>query len=74
MKKYRLTKITVKTREIISFSKDTTDEMQNAVCPVCQAPLPFSLPVTENSAGAANARKRPNEILPAKVSGDQEKK
>jgi hypothetical protein len=49
MKKYRLTKITVKTREIISVAKTAATGNEDTVCPVCRAPLPVFLP----AAGAA---------------------
>jgi hypothetical protein len=43
MKKYRQTRITVKTREIISFSRnavsETADNLNNFVCPLCQSPV-----------------------------------
>ena len=57
MKKYRLTKITVKTREIISVPATAANENETAVCPVCHAPLPsLSLPNTEAAdAGLLNA-------------------
>lgn len=53
MKKYRRTKITVKTREIISVSKTATNEIETAVCPVCHTPLPVLLSAAENSNDAA---------------------
>lgn len=45
MKKYRLTKITVKTREIISAQKNTTNEIQTPVCPICHSPIAKLSPV-----------------------------
>jgi hypothetical protein len=54
MKKYRLTKITVKTREIISVSKTTAaNETEIEICPVCHTPRPVLLPAAENSHDAA---------------------
>jgi hypothetical protein len=63
MRKYRLTRITVKTREIVSLSKKAADENENSVCPVCHAPLSASLPAAE---------KRLVELSPAKASGEQD--
>jgi hypothetical protein len=74
MKKYQLTKITVKTREVVFLSRDTNDETQNAVCPVCHAPLSAKIPLAEKSAGAANIRQPPGELPPATGSDDQDKK
>jgi len=53
MKKYRLTKITVKTREIVSVSKASAHEAAEAVCPFCHAPLATGLPVAEPPAKLA---------------------
>jgi len=63
MKKYRLTKITVKTREIVLLPKNAADRNENPVCPLCHAPLNASLPAAE---------KRPVELSPAKASGEQD--
>lgn len=62
MKKHRLVKITVRTREIISLRKDAADEIKNSVCPICHAPL-----ATEKV--VANA-----ELMPAEFSDNQIKK
>lgn len=56
MKKYRLTKITVKTREIVSRSKNAASEIEISVCPVCHAPVSAPLP---------DAEKRLAELPPA---------
>lgn len=55
MKKYRQTRITVKTREIISVSRnaanETASDVQNHVCPLCRSPL--VLPLDAKSISAA---------------------
>lgn len=61
MKKYRLTKITVKTREIISLSKNAANESEISICPVCHSPFSAMLPAAESSAAPA-AQKRPAEL------------
>lgn len=53
MKKYRLTKITVKTREVISVPATAVNESETAVCPFCRAPLPALPPPAAEA--AANA-------------------
>lgn len=60
MKKYRLTRIKVKTREIVRLSKDTADEDQIAVCPLCRTPFALALP---------SAEKPPPALTPADDSG-----
>lgn len=60
MKKHRLTKITIKTRETVSLSKNAANETPFAVCPVCHTPISIQLPPVENS--AAESEKR---LLPA---------
>jgi hypothetical protein len=67
MKKYRLTKITVKTREIISMSKTAAGENENSVCPVCHAPLSAFLPAAEHSNDAACIDERTDELPTAKL-------
>lgn len=62
MKKYRLTKITVKTKEIVVMRKNAADENQTAVCPACQAPLAEALPAVEN---------RTAELIPAADDRDE---
>jgi hypothetical protein len=61
MRKYRLTKITVKTREIISMSKETSD----STCPVCHQPLSALRPAAESSAVLPKTEKRTAELPPA---------
>ena len=65
MKKYRLTKITVKTREVISMSRAAKGEIQTSVCPVCHSPLAAILPFAE---------KQPAELASAEFSADQDQK
>lgn len=50
MKKYRITKITVKTREIFSTAKSSTGENSFAVCPVCNTTLGESVSTAEKNA------------------------
>jgi len=59
MKKHRLTKITIKTREIISLSKLATNETETSHCPICYAPINKILSETR-------AEKQTNE-LPAEI-------
>ena len=65
MKKYRLTKIKIRTREIIASSKNpnSCDENQTPVCPVCHSPLAVALP---------SAEKTVKELLPAEKDADEE--
>lgn len=72
MKKYRLTKITVKTREIVSMSKDSADDIHIPICPICHSPLNSSLPAAENSAVETNVEKRLATLSPAEVSDERE--
>lgn len=48
MKKYRQTKITVKTRETISFFKtaanETANDLPNSICPLCHSQLLAAAP------------------------------
>jgi hypothetical protein len=67
MKKYRLTKITVKTREIISVSKTAAEEIENSVCPVCHAPLPIPLPNAERLSDAARVEGQTDNFPTAKL-------
>lgn len=67
MKKYRLTKITVKTREIISAQKTAPEEIENSVCPVCHAPLPVSLPDAEHLSDAARDEEQTGNFPSAKL-------
>ena len=72
MKKYRLTKITVKTKEIVALSKNAAGETQLLVCPFCHHALPTALVAAENPAAEINANDpHSNKLLPAQVSGDQ---
>ena len=48
MKKYRLVKIKIKTREIISVPESTAHPAGASVCPICHSPLAVALPVAEN--------------------------
>jgi len=73
MKKYRLTKITVKTREIISMPGNAVHEAESSICPVCHAPLSVSLPASKSSAAATSNEKPSAELPSARVSGNQEK-
>jgi len=50
MKRYRLTKIKVKTREIVRLSNDAAHDHETAFCPVCHAPLKNSLTGPETGA------------------------
>ena len=70
MKKYRLTKITVKTTEIISISKGA----QDSVCPLCQQPLSALIAPNESSAGLQNSEPRLTELSPAVESAADELK
>lgn len=67
MKKYRLTKITVKTREIISVpaaaAAAAANEAETAVCPVCRAPLPASLAAAAQSSKNADCLDAPADEL-----------
>jgi hypothetical protein len=65
MKKYRRTKITVKTREIVSLSKNAAGEIEISVCPVCQAAL---------SAPLLDAGRRLAELPTAPATDDREKR
>ena len=67
MKKYRLTKITVKTREIVSMSKNMESETQSSVCPICHSPLALSLSAAENSNAETNRETRLAAFPPAEV-------
>ena len=49
MKKYRLVKIKIKTREIISVPESTAHAAHASVCPVCHSPLAVALPEAENN-------------------------
>ena len=55
MKKYRLTKITIKTREIISVPAAAANENEIAVCRVCHTPLPALPPAAAEPAAAVDA-------------------
>jgi hypothetical protein len=56
MKKYRLTKVRIKTREIISVAGYAETENQAPVCPVCHSPLAAALsPIERNGAQIAEA-------------------
>ena len=63
MKKYRLVKIKIKTREIISVPESAAHAAHTSVCPVCHSPLAVALPVAENNpakmltAGPVNEKK-----------------
>jgi len=63
MRKYRLTKITVKTKEIISTAKHE----QDSTCPFCHQSLSALIPATEGSAVPPDIKKRTAELPPAKV-------
>jgi hypothetical protein len=60
MKKYRLTRIKVKTREIISISKAPPAEPPPAVCPVCRTILTIPQPAAETAAEIAPAQDSEN--------------
>jgi hypothetical protein len=59
MKKYRLTRIRIKTREIVRQSKPPADEAAAAICPLCRSPL--ALPVAESA--KTNEKETLNEHL-----------
>jgi len=63
MKKYRLTKITVRTREMVAMSKNAEIETQISVCPICHSPVSQSLPIV-----GTNFEKQLTELPPAEVS------
>lgn len=65
MKKYRLTKITVKTREIVSVSENATDETAAPICPVCHSSLYTSLTAAEDAAAERDGEARLTKLLPA---------
>ena len=62
MKKYRLVKIRIKTREVISVSENAEKTVHPSVCPVCHSPLAVALPAAEN---------HPAEILPADLANEK---
>lgn len=72
MKKYRLTKITVKTKETISLSNEAVGETQMPVCPFCHHALPTPLAAAENSAAEINTNEPQSTLLlSAQVSSDR---
>lgn len=68
MKKYRLTKITIKTREVISLSKNSTGETKSSVCPTYHTTISIELPQGINS--GAEGKERLTRFLPAENSQD----
>jgi hypothetical protein len=67
MKKYKLTKITIKTREIISVPATAAGEHETAVCPVCHAPLPVFAAAAQSSKNADLSSEPANEFAGAKL-------
>jgi hypothetical protein len=74
MKRYRLTKITVKTKEIISLRTDQTNGQSANVCPVCNTPLSPFLPATEDSPERMNIEQRTAARLSAGITEHQAEK
>jgi hypothetical protein len=67
MKRYRLTKITIKTREIISAPATAANKHETAVCPVCHAPLPVLVPAAQSSKNADLSGESADEFAGAKL-------
>lgn len=74
MKRYRPTKITVKTRETVSLVKKGDENNIKTVCPICCSPLSSSFPVPESSAVASQSVKRTAELPTAENFDNQFKK
>ena len=70
MKKHRLTKITIKTREIISLPKNAADEVQNSICPICHAPLTPYLPDKADEVSTENESESTIKLL-EKITGQK---
>lgn len=68
MKRYRLTKITVKTRKIVSAAKTAPGETEIPVCPVCHSPFltVSTLPTTASSAAVTESKTTAAELPPLK--------
>lgn len=49
VKKYRLTKITVKTRESVWLAKQAANESDASACPLCHSPMPAFVPPAPES-------------------------
>ena len=67
MKRYRLTEITFKTREIVSVSK----QAQDSICPLCHQSLSNSIPVEQNSAEMQKTERQTAEFSRPQTADDQ---
>jgi len=67
MRKYRLTKITVKTREVVLM----TNQTKETSCPLCHQALSVLIPSEKSPAAQPLNDQRAAEFFRAKVSGDR---
>lgn len=71
MKRLRLTRISIKTREVIYLSQKTVNDTLVSVCPVCHSALSASLPAAESPAAVLNNETQTTRLSPADDSGKQ---
>jgi hypothetical protein len=72
MKKYRLTKITVKTREIVSLATAPATVTPENICPVCHSPLSKIHPVGGAQTALTKGAEEPIALPAADPSNHQE--